>query len=74
VDDVAKKYRTKPRNGSWYEIEVITTRRLDGQPIEWLRVTMQPGRYYQGDYRTPAEMSNAIPLLDLADLEEVADN
>jgi hypothetical protein len=66
VVGVAKKYRTKPRgdSGTWYEIEVITTRRL-----EWLRVTMHPGRYYQGGF--PAEMARAIPGLDLAELEEI---
>lgn len=70
---MAKKYRTKPRNGSWYEVEVITTQRLDGQSVEWLRVTLYPGRYYLGDHRTPAEMTSAIPSLNLADLEEVSD-
>lgn len=58
--DVAKKYRTKPRDGNWYEVEVITTRRLDGQSIERLRVTLHPGRHYQGDYGTPTEMANAM--------------
>lgn len=73
---MAKRFRTKPRdrNGAWYEVEVITTHRLDGQSTEWLRVTMHPGRYYQGDYRTPEELGRAIPGLELADLEPVDDD
>jgi hypothetical protein len=73
---VAKKYRTRPRgpNQTWYEVEVISTERPGDCPMEWLRVTAYPGRYYQGDFRTPDEIARAIPGLELADLEEVTDN
>jgi hypothetical protein len=72
---VAKKYRTMPRGPeqTWYEVEVISTERPGEHPMEWLRVTAYPGRYYQGDFRTPDEMARAIPGLDLADLRAVAE-
>lgn len=70
---VAKKYRTKSRepNETWYEVEVISTERAGDRPMERLRVTMHPGRYSQGDYRTPEELARAIPGLNLADVEPV---